>query len=133
MKGKKLSHKERMEKIEADKNERRRIFKELCTHLSRGYSMESFAELSVPTIKRYINLFKEEFIQEEIDEALSRGRAYWEEIGHRQAQGECLGNSRTLYYNMSNKYGWSERQQIEADHKGSVSVNVISYATQKAS
>lgn len=133
MKGKKLTHNERIAKLEADKIERRKIFKELCDHVSKGYSVESFGPLSVVSIRKYLNLFKEEFVQEELDNALRQGRDWWEGIGRRQAAGDCLGNSRTWFYNMANRYGWREKIEVEAEHKGQVNVNVISYATRKAS
>lgn len=132
MKGKKISTVERLEKLEADKSERRKIFRELLAHVEQGLSIESFGPLSDVSIKKYLNLYKEEFVQEELDEAKRKGRAYWEAVGKRQANGECLGNSRTWFYNMANRFGWREKLEVEAEHKGQVSVNVISYATQKA-
>ena len=89
--------------------------------------------MSPNTIKRYLEAYKEEFVQEELEDAMREGKQTWEDIGHKQATGNCLGNSRTWYYNMSNRYGWSDRQHVETEHKGAVSVNVISYATQKQS
>ncbi len=131
MKGKKLSHKERIAKIEDDKTVRRKIFKELCDHVSKGYSLESFSGLSVESIRKYLKVFSEEFVQEELDNAFRNGREMWETIGYRQANGQCLGNSRTWFYNMANRYGWRDRVEVEAEHKGQVSVNVVSYATSK--
>ena len=132
MKGKKITNRERVARLAEDKNERRKIFKELCEHVERGLSLESFAPLSDVSVKKYLNLYPEEFIQEEFEEARRKGRDWWENIGRRQAMGDCLGNSRTWYYNMANRYGWREKIDIEAEHKGQVSVNVISYATQKS-
>jgi hypothetical protein len=133
MRGKKLTAKERRAKLESDKNERRKIFKELCEHLSRGLSLDCFSPLSEKSIKTYLNSYPEEFVEEELVEAMRKGKQYWEELGSRQANGSCLGNSRTWYYNMANRYGWREKLEVEAEHKGQVNVSVISYATQKAS
>lgn len=133
MKGRKLTHKEKIEKIEADKGERRKVFNDLCKHLSKGYSLECFSLLSANSIRKYLETYPEEFVQEEINDALREGQIYWEGIGRRQADGTCLGNSRTWYYNMSNRYRWSDRQQIETEHKGSVAVTVVNYASQKSS
>ncbi len=133
MKGKKLTYKERVSKLESDSAERRRVFNMLLTHLGRGYSLESFSELSPNTVRRYLTLFKEEFVQEELDEAMRKGRELWEDIGHKQANGQCLGNSRTWFYNMSNRFGWRDKIDVEAEHKGNIAVQVVSYATQKAS
>lgn len=132
MKGKKLTAKERLAKLEEDKNERRRIFKELCDHIAGGLSIESFGPLSDVTIKKYLSVYPEEFVEEELKDAMRRGRSYWETLGKRQAAGDCLGNSRTWFYNMANRFGWREKLEVEAEHKGQVNVNVISYATQKA-
>ena len=133
MKGKKMTASERIAKLESDKIERRKIFKELCEHVGKGYSIESFPPLSVESVRKYLNTFKEEFVQEELNNAMRQGRDWWEGIGRRQASGDCLGNSRTWFYNMANRYGWREKIDIEAEHKGQVNVNVISYATKKAS
>ena len=133
MKGRKATYKERVSKIEADKSERRKVFEKLLAHLRRGYSLESFAELSTVSIRKYINLFKEEFVEEELDEAMRQGRLAWEDIGHKQATGACLGNSRTWYYNMANRYGWRDKLDLQAEHKGQVAVSVVSYASQKSS
>ena len=61
------------------------------------------------------------------------GKDYWETLGKRQSEGTCLGNSRSWYYNMSNRYGWRDKHDVQAEHKGSVNVNVISYASKKPS
>lgn len=133
MKGKKLSYKERMAKLAQDKNERRRIFRDLCKHVEAGYSLDCFRELSHVTIGEYLTTYPEEFVREELDEAMRAGKETWEGIGRRQATGDCLGNSRSWYYNMSNRYGWSDKQKVEAEHKGQVSVSVVNYATMKSS
>jgi hypothetical protein len=83
------------------------------------------------SIRLYLKTYPEEFIQEELDNSLREGKIYWEDIGSRQANGNCLGNSRTWFYNMANRYGWKERLDIEAEHKGTVNVNVVSYASQR--
>lgn len=133
MKEEKLGPTKRAEEIAKDAELRKRIFKRLCKHLEAGYSMNCFDELCKRSVEKYLTLYPEEFIQEELDEAIRKGMCYWETLGRRQADGTCLGNSRTWYYNMSNRYGWSEKQQIETDNKHSVSVNVVSYASQKVS
>lgn len=132
MKGKKMTTRERVEKLEQDKVERRRVFKELCDHVSAGYSLECFELLSANSIRKYLTAYPEEFSQEELENAQRSGRVWWEGVGRRQANGECLGNSRTWFYNMANRFGWREKIDVEAEHKGQVSVNVISYSTQKA-
>ncbi len=131
MKGKKLTYKERVEKLESDANERRRVCNALCAHLAEGYSMESFSELTTNSLKRYMNIYKEEFVPEEIELAMQSGRDVWESIGRRQATGDCLGNSRSWWLNMAHRYKWSDRVNVETEHKGNIAVNIVSYATSK--
>jgi hypothetical protein len=133
MKGKRLSASERLERAQSDKGERRKIFNELCRHLEEGYSLDCFGVMSDVTIKKWLDLYKEEWPRVEFDNALRYGKHGWERIGRKQANGECLGNSRSWYYNMSNRYGWRDKVDIEAEHKGNLQVNVVSYASTKAS
>ncbi len=133
MKGKKLSARERRIKAENDAGERRKIFGELCSHVRDGYSLDCFEAISWPTIQKWLELYKEEFVQEDLDNAMRKGKSGWENIGRKQANGECLGNSRSWYYNMSNRYNWRDKVDIEAEHKGNLQVQVVSYATSKPS
>lgn len=133
MKGKKLGAQDRISKLEIDSIERRKVFKELCNHLSQGLSLDCFALLSANTIRRYLKTYPEEFCEEELELSLRQGRDWWENIGKSQASGNCLGNSRTWYYNMSNRYGWRDKVDIEAEHKGQLSVSIVNYASLKGS
>lgn len=133
MKGKKLSYKERIARLHEDANERKKLFKELQDHVAQGLSAECFEWLSLTSIKEMFEKYPEEFDQFEYEKALRKGRNTWEDIGFRQANGQCLGNSRTWYYNMSNRYGWKEKQEIEAKHEGSINVNIVSYKGSKPS
>jgi hypothetical protein len=133
MKGKKMNCIERKKKIELDKNERRKVFKELCAHIQNGYSLDCFGPLSDTTIRSYLKQYPDEFIEQELQDSLRKAKNNWEEIGLRQANGSCLGNSRSWYYNMANRYGWREKLEVEAEHKGSVNINVVSYASKKCS
>lgn len=126
-----MTSKERIAKLERDAVERRKIFKELCDHVASGKSLECFAPLSDQSVRNYLKLYPLEFVEEELIEAKRKGRDTWEELGIRQANGSCLGNSRTWYYNMANRYGWRERLDIEAEHKGNVQVQVVSYASKR--
>jgi len=129
MKGKKLSVKERREKIENDEHYRKQVFKELCDHVARGYSSDCFGPLSYETIVKYLSLYPKEFCEEEFIEAQRKGKEMWEGIGQRQSNGSCLGNSRSWFYNMAHRYKWSDRVQVENEHKGQVAINVVSYAS----
>jgi hypothetical protein len=132
MKGKKITVKERLALLEKNAAERRKLCKSLCSHLEKGLSMDCFPEVHYQTIERYIKSFPEEFPREEIELALVKGKHWWEEIGRLQSNGNCIGNSRSWYYNMVNRFGWHEKAHIESEHKGSVNVSVVSYASANA-
>lgn len=131
MKGKKLTAKERQDKLESDEQFRRVVFKDLCAHLAKGHSIDCFSALSENTIRSYINLYPKEFVGVEIEQALRDGKEMWESLGTRQANGSCLGNSRTWFYNMAHRYKWSDRVEVQNEHKGQVAVNIVSYASTK--
>lgn len=133
MKGKKLTHKEKMQKIESSAMERHKIFRELCTHIRTGYSLDCFGPLSETTIKSFLKRFPDEFIEEQLHEAVRDGKGYWESLGRKQSDGSCLGNSRSWFYNMANRYNWSEKAKIEAEHSGNLNVNIVNYARAKSS
>lgn len=132
MKGKKVGAKERLERLEKDKKERAKVFAALLKHVRAGYSLDCFGPLSVGSIRSMLKRFSNEFCEEELEHAIREGKAFWEDIGRRQSNGSCLGNSRSWYYNMVNRFGWREKVDIAAEHKGEVSVNVVSYASKKA-
>lgn len=133
MKGKKMTIIERQKKIESDIPERKRLFKELRDHLAKGLSLDCFSALSKETIFSYCEKYPDEFNKEELQQSVRDGRDWWENIGRSQANGSCMGNSRTWYYNMSNRYGWRDKVDIESDNKHHVNVNVVSYASTKSS
>lgn len=131
MKGKKLSHAEFVAKLDRESTERKKLFKQLCDHVATGYSVDSFYLVGDTTIDRFFKTYPEDFVREDFELAKRKGKANWESIGYRQSTGECLGNSRSWYYNMANRYGWKEKLDVEAEHKGNVNVSVINYATSK--
>jgi hypothetical protein len=131
MRGKKLSHKETIEKLEIDAAFRREIFKNLLEHIREGYSLDCFSTLSDKSILEYTKTYPNEFDAGQIEIAMRDAKVYWEGLGRRQAEGSCLGNSRSWYYNMVNRYNWHEKAQVSTDNKHSVEVNIIDYASTK--
>lgn len=107
--------------------ERTKIREELVTHLAKGLSIDSYIGLSKNHMKKLVDLYQQEFVGDDIDQAIQQGLLYWEELGRSQADGSCLGNSRTWYYNMSNRYGWSERSEVKSESKHNHTVNVVKY------
>lgn len=129
MRGKKLSYKERIAKLAECRDERQKVFKELLAHIRDGKSLDCFSALSEMSIWNYIKDYPDEFVKEDLEQAVRDAKDYWEDIGRRQSNGSCMGNSRAWYYNMANRYNWSERSKVEQDVKGSVSVSIVSYAS----
>jgi len=132
MKGKKLTYKERVEKLESDSNERKRLCASLCRHLAEGFSFESFSEVSKNTLDRLRKSYVQDFDGEEIEQALMQGRDTWERIGKRQAMGDCLGNSRSWWLNMVARYNWRDKVDVQAEHNGNLNVSIVSYASSKS-
>lgn len=114
--------------FEEDKDARVALCRRLCAHLAEGYSMECFGEISNRRLRLLIEAYKEEFPQESLDKARQTGQAAWESIGKRQADGRCLGNSRSWFYNMANRYGWRDKVDLQSETKGAISVQVVNYS-----
>jgi len=131
MKGRKLTQREINKKVQEDKLFRNMIFKELVKHLEKGMSLDSFEWISRATLNELMKRYPDEFNDDDLEHARRLGRDSWERIGLRQALGECLGNSRTWFYNMANRYGWRDKIDVESEHKGQVQVNVVNYAKGK--
>ncbi len=117
---------------EGDKDARIELCRQLCSHLADGYSIECFSEVSTKRLARLMDTYEGEFPAETIDKARNVGRYGWELIGKRQADGRCLGNSRTWFYNMSNRYGWRDKVDTISESKGSLSVNVVNYSSTRS-
>jgi hypothetical protein len=132
MKGRKTTIKEQRELLRLCKDERRRVFNALKNHLLKGLSIDCFAALSETEIRKMIVDYPEEWCIDELEQTQRQAKDYWETLGRDQARGTCLGNSRSWYYNMSNRYGWSDRQKIDQEVKGAVSVSIVNYAQPKA-
>lgn len=124
---KKLEGQALRERIESDSIERRKCFKRLLVHLKNGYSLDCFGDISNETIQEYTKKFPLEFNLDELVEAQRLAKLGWEEIGRRQSDGRCLGNSRSWYYNMAHRYSWTDKAQLQVEHTGGVAVTVVNY------
>ena len=131
MKGKKVNASERKSKLHAESQYRRQIFKEMIDHILRGRSLDCFYAMSEDLIKEFTKLYPLEFKLDEIIEAQRSAKDHWESIGHNQALGTCLGNSRSWYYNMSNRYGWTDKVDVKSKSEGTISVNIVNYSSKK--
>ncbi len=128
-KGKKLTQNEYYGELLASESERKRLWKELCAHVSRGKSLKCNVLIAMPLFEKLRVLFPDSFDESSLLISMQKGQDLWEELGHKQANGSNLGNSRTWFYNMANRYGWRDKIDIEAEHKGSIAVSIVNYGT----
>jgi hypothetical protein len=104
------------------------VFSELLTHIKAGYSLDCFGPLSEFEIKECVKAYPNTWSESGLIEAMRLAKSGWESIGRRQAEGTCIGNSRSWYYNMSNRYGWSDKQKIETSGTQALNVSIVSYS-----
>lgn len=128
---KKLNAKEFNRLFASDSNLRTSTFKELKKHLLSGSSLDCFPSLSEESIRNAIKTYPLEWPVEEFENTIREAKDGWERIGRRQAEGTCLGNSRSWYYNMSNRYGWSDKSKVETSGSSSITVSIVDYASNK--
>jgi hypothetical protein len=95
-----------------------------CKHLREGRTPNSFKPLSPADFKRYSEKFTTDFPNEEIEAAQREGIYKWEDIGFKGASGKIKGfNVKGWSLIMQNKFGWSDKAQV--DHSGTNTVYVI--------
>lgn len=132
-KEKAVTAKEFNERFNRDSVFRTLIFNDLKTHLLSGYSLDCFATMSEKSIWEAMKNYALEWPVEEFEETVRKAKAGWEQIGRGQAMGTCLGNSRSWYYNMMNRYNWSDKSKVETSGNSEIQVSIIDYSsTRKA-
>ena len=119
------------EQFASDCNLRTKVFKKLKEHLLQGSSLDCFGPMSEETIYESMKTYPQEWPIREFEQTVRKAKDNWERIGRRQAEGTCLGNSRSWYYNMSNRYGWSDKSKIETTGSQSLTVSIVDYASSK--
>jgi hypothetical protein len=119
--------KEVKNRMASDAGYRQSVFKSLLKHVRDGYSLDAFNLLSLYSIEAAIKAYPDEFCVEELEAAQRDAKCFWEGLGRKQSDGTCMGNSRSWYYNMSNRYKWTDRVQAEVEHKGNLNVSIINY------
>jgi len=119
------SYKQFLVALKTDKELQTLVSHELLQHVRDGFSLDSFKFLSVSEIGEAV---KEGWVcEKELEKATREGKGYWEGLGRAQSNGTCIGNSKSWYYNMSNRYGWRDRFDVASEHKGNIEVSVVSY------
>ena len=88
---------------------------QLIEHCKQGLSFEAFAG-SIPVHKDTIYEWAKKY--PEFDEAKRTGAAlsllFWEKLGVAGAVGKVPGfNPTTWIFNMKNRFGWRDRQELE--------------------
>jgi hypothetical protein len=106
-------------------------FRKLLSHLRAGNSIDCFGPMSEKTIWEATKKYPETWKLEEIEIALRDAKEGWEKIGRQQALGTCIGNSRSWFYNMSNRYGWSDKQKVETSGNSQLQVSIVNYSSTK--
>lgn len=88
--------------------------KRVCDHLASGLSKDCFPDADWQTINVYMRKYPVEFDANLIEDATRRGRLFWEQVGIDGTLGAIDGfNANSWKFNMQNRHGWGERQQLE--------------------
>ena len=107
--------------------ERKKVFKELCEHLEGGFSFAAFPYLAFDTIKSYCKRFPSDFESEKLQEAINKGRLFWEKLGTNGTSGKIDGfRDKTYQFIMMNKYNMSINQKSDVKVKAEVNVAELS-------
>lgn len=109
--------------------ERQALCKAYCDHISKGLSDTCFPECDMETFKDYRNKFAVDFDSDAITTAQRKRQLFWETIGINGTLGiphnyktktgiekeSKQFNAMSWKYNMSNRFGWKERQDMTTD------------------
>ena len=97
--------------------------------MKKGYSQDVIsAHLGIT-----INVFHKWMNKGEFRMAVEEGKKYsqlwWETQGIRAVQGEIKGfNSAVWIFNMKNRFGWRDKQEITGDEDKPISVRVVKFS-----
>lgn len=95
---------------------RRQLCVEWCEHLRKGFTKESFTACDPQTFRRYAKDFPSDFDTDEIQKSEREGRFKWEQWGVLGTLGKIKNFNATCYkFNVSNRYGWVDKQQHAND------------------
>lgn len=95
---------------------RQKLCEKWCAHMRMGCTKESFEECDPQTFRRYVKDFPSDFDIDAINAAERGGRLKWEKWGIGGTLGQIKNfNSSCYKFNVSNRYGWVEKQQLSND------------------
>lgn len=104
-----------------DQGTRRAFWADLCTHISGGYSMQSYPGADEDTIYKYGADFPEDCPMAALNEAKRKSRLFWERIGMAGATGKMEGfNAASWIFNMKNRAGWVDKREITGKDGGPI-------------
>lgn len=94
--------------------ERQKAYVAYCSHIGKGYTKKSFYDPSTHrTIEKMLADYPAEFDIEKMDIAESKSAFFWENMGLDGARGKLPNfNSGTWIFNMKNRLGWKDSQEI---------------------
>ena len=95
-----------------------------CEHIEQGYSMDSWPDADVDTVKTYMKNYPEDFDPEMIATAKRESLLFWEKQGIKGMQGKIpFFSAASWIFNMKNRAGW--RDKVDHDHGGKVELVTI--------
>ena len=101
----------------------------LVKHMTLGYSFESFAadcKVNVDTLHEWCKRHPEFSDSKKLGSAASR--KYWETIGKGGMTGKIPGFIASIWiFNMKNRFGWRDSQEIHNSDSGEVKKIEVSY------
>lgn len=104
-----------------DPESRREFWKDVCDHISQGYSMKSYPRADEDTIYSYAKKFPEDCPIAELDEAKRKSCLFWEKIGLAGATGKVEGfNAASWIFNMKNRFNWTDKHQVSGDKEAPI-------------
>lgn len=99
----------------------------VVSHLSQGYSIESFAGLiDVHRDSIYEWKSKHPIFSDSIKRGIDKSLLYWEKLGMAGTLGKIKGfNPATYIFTMKNRFGWTDRLATDVNANVSVVPTVI--------
>lgn len=93
----------------------------LIDHMAKGLSFECFAADIKCTKKTLYNWTEKypEFLHAK-KEGEVRCQRWWESLGNSLASGSRQGNAAVYIFNMKNRFGWRDKQEITGDNGDAV-------------
>ena len=98
--------------------------------MAQGLSKESFAgDIGVHKDTIYEWADRHKAFSDAIKRGEGKSRIFWEKMGNAGALGRLPGfNSASWIFNMKNRFGWRDKQEITGEDGGALVVQVVKHA-----